>query len=101
MQRYELNKYIVKYLINYINEEGININTMLFNIPLSSFSKLVADIMNTVFQYQNINNRTIRKVSAIYNIQNDTKSIKDKKQLATDMGHSIIENQLYNKIVKK
>jgi hypothetical protein len=100
-QTYELNKYIVKYLINYITEEGININTMLFNIPLSSFSKLVSDIMNNLFHYDNITNRTIRKVSAIYNIQNDTKSIKDKKQLATDMGHSIIENQLYNKIVKK
>jgi len=98
-QKYELNKYIVKYLIDYINEEGININDMLFNIPLSTFSKLISDIMNNLFHYNNITNRTIRKVSAIYNIQNDTKSIKDKKQLATDMGHSIIENQLYNKIV--
>ena len=100
-QKYELNKYIVKYLIDYINEEGININDMLFNIPLSTFSKLVADIMNTVFQYQKINSRTIRKVGAIYNQQNTSKSLKEKKKLANDMGHSYEENALYNKIVKK
>jgi len=100
-QKYELNKYIIKYLINYINEEGIKINTMLFNIPLSTFSKLVGDIMNNLFQYQKINNRTIRKITAIYNIQNDTKSLKEKKKTSNQMGHSFEENSLYNKIVKK
>lgn len=101
IQKYELNKYIVKYLINYINEKDIKINDMLFEIPLSTFSKLVGDIMNKLFAYEKINNRTIRKITAIYNQQDNTKSVKDKKELATAMSHSYTENTLYNKIVKK
>lgn len=100
-QKYELNKYIVKYLIDYINDTNLKINEMLFNIPLSTFSKLIGDIMNNLFNYQNINSRTIRKIGAIYNQQNTAKSLKDKKQTATDMSHSMNENALYNKIVRK
>jgi len=101
VQKYELNKYIVKYLIDYINESDIKINEMLFNIPLSTFSKLIGDIMNNLFNYTNINAKTIRKIGAIYNQQNTSKSLKDKKKLANDMGHSYTENTMYNKIVKK
>jgi hypothetical protein len=100
-QKYNLNKYIVKYLIQYINESNISIDDMLFDIPLSTFSKLVGDIMNNLFKYQNINATTIRKIGAIYNQQNPSKSLKEKKKTATDMGHSLTENTLYNKIVKK
>ena len=74
---------------------------MLFNIPLSTFSKLISDIMNNLFKYENINSRTIRKVSAIYNQQDINKSIKNKKETASQMAHSMNENLLYNKIVKK
>lgn len=98
-QTYKLNKYIIKYLIQYINEKDIKINDMLFDIPLSTFSKLVGDIMNNLFNYQNINATTIRRISAIYNQQNNSKSLKQKKQTATDMGHSYNENTMYNKIV--
>jgi hypothetical protein len=100
-QTYELNKYIIKYLIDYINEDDIKINQMLFDIPLSTFSKLVSDIMNSLFNYQNINATTIRRISAIYNQQDNKKSLKDKKQLASQMGHSYTENTMYNKIIKK
>jgi len=100
-QTYELNKYIIKYLIDYINEDDIKINQMLFDIPLSTFSKLVSDIMNSLFNYQNINATTIRRISAIYNQQDNEKSLKDKKQLASQMGHSYTENTMYNKIIKK
>ena len=100
-QAYELNKYIIKYLIEYINENDIKINQMLFDIPLSTFSKLVSDIMNSLFNYNNINATTIRKISAIYNQQNNEKSVKDKRELASQMGHSYTENTMYNKIIKK
>jgi len=100
-QKYNLNKYIVKYLIQYINESNISIDDMLFDIALSTFSKLIGDIMNNLFKYQNINATTIRRISAIYNQQDSSKSIKEKKKTATDMGHSLTENNLYNKIVKK
>jgi hypothetical protein len=101
IQKYELNKYIVKYLIDYINENDIKINDMLFDIALSTFSKLIGDIMNNLFKYQNINATTIRRISAIYNQQNPSKSIKEKKKTATDMAHNYTQNALYNKIVKK
>ena len=102
VQKYDLdNKYIVKYITDYINESNISINDMLFHIPLSTFSKLISDIMTKLFGYTNINSRTIRKVGAIYNQQNPSKSIKEKKKTATDMAHSYSENALYNKIVKK
>jgi len=57
--------------------------------------------MTKLFGYTNINSRTIRKVGAIYNQQDSSKSLKEKKKTATDMGHSLTENALYNKIVKK
>ena len=102
VQKYDLdNKYIVKYITDYINESNISINDMLFHIPLSTFSKLISDIMTKLFGYTNINSRTIRKVGAIYNQQDSSKSLKEKKKTATDMGHSYSENALYNKIVKK
>jgi len=102
VQKYDLdNKYIVKYITDYINESNISINDMLFHIPLSTFSKLISDIMTKLFGYTNINSRTIRKVGAIYNQQDSSKSLKEKKKTATDMGHSLTENALYNKIVKK
>ena len=75
-KKYDLdNKYIVKYITDYINESNISINDMLFHIPLSTFSKLISDIMTKLFGYTNINSRTIRKVGAIYNQQNPSKSI--------------------------
>ena len=102
VQKYDLdNKYIVKYITDYINESNISINDMLFHIPLSTFSKLISDIMTKLFGYTNINSRTIRKVGAIYNQQDSSKSLKEKKKTATDMAHSYTENALYNKIVKK
>lgn len=101
VQKYDLdNKYIVKYITDYINESNISINDMLFHIPLSTFSKLISDIMTKLFGYTNINSRTIRKVGAIYNQQDSSKSLKEKKKTATDMGHSLTENALYNKIIK-
>jgi hypothetical protein len=100
-QKYNLNKYIVKYLIQYINESNISIDDMLFDIALSTFSKLIGDIMNNLFKYQNINATTIRRISAIYNQQDSSKSIKEKKKTATDMAHNYTQNALYNKIVKK
>jgi hypothetical protein len=100
-QQYKINEYIKIYLQNYILDNGVKINEMLFNIPLSTFGKLVETVMNKLFLYDKITSTTIRKISAIYNQQDATKSIKDKKALATAMAHSYTENTLYNKIVKK
>jgi len=100
-QKYIINEYIKIYLQNYILDNGIKINEMLFNVPLSTFGNLVGNVMNKLFAYDNITTTTIRKISAIYNQQNNTKSIKDKKEIANAMAHSYTENTLYNKIVKK
>ncbi len=54
--------------------------------------------MQKIFGISGIGATTLRTVASSYNQQDNTKSIKEKKQLATDMSHDLNTQMLYNKL---
>ena len=98
-QNLELNEDVLQYLKEYIKDSKIKNNELLFGeMSLSSYSKMIQDIMQKIFGISGIGATTLRTVASSYNQQNNTKSLKEKKQLATDMAHDLTTNALYNKI---
>jgi len=98
-QNLEVNEDVLQYLKEYIKDSKIKNNELLFGeMSLSSYSKMIQDIMQKIFGISGIGATTLRTVASSYNQQNNTKSLKEKKQLATDMAHDLTTNALYNKI---
>ena len=98
-QELEVNDDVLQYLKQYIKDSKIKNNELLFGeMSLSSYSKMIMDIMEIIFGISGIGSTTLRIVNASYNQQNNNKSVKEKKQLADQMGHDLSTNALYSKI---
>lgn len=98
-QELDVNDDVLEYLNQYIKDSKIKNNDLLFgDISLSSFSRMVQDVMGKIFGKSNIGARILRTVASSYNQQDTTRSVKEKKELAKDMAHDLNTNMLYNKI---
>tara|TARA_R100000742_G_C4278898_1_gene102372 strand:+ start:1491 stop:2819 length:1329 start_codon:yes stop_codon:yes gene_type:complete len=98
-QELDVNDDVLQYLKQYIKESKIKNGDLLFGeMSLSTYSKMVQDIMEIIFNVKKIGATTLRTVASSYNQQDNTKSVKDKRQLADQMGHDLNTNALYNKI---
>jgi hypothetical protein len=99
VQELEVNDDVLQYLKQYIKDSNIKNNELLFGeMSLSSYSKMIQNIMEKLFGISGIGATTLRIVNASYNTTDNTKSVKEKKQLANDMAHDLTTNALYNKI---
>lgn len=98
-QTLEVNDYVLEYLKNYIKDSNIKNNELLFGeMSLSSYSKMIQNIMEKLFGISGIGATTLRTVASSYNQQDTTKSVKEKKELSKDMAHDLNTQMLYNKI---
>jgi hypothetical protein len=98
-QELEVNEFVLQYLKEYIKEFKIKTGNLLFGeMSLSTYSKMIQNIMEVIFGISGIGSTTLRIVNASYNQQDNTKSVKQKKELADQMGHDLTTNSLYNKI---
>ena len=98
-QTLEVNDDVLEYLKQHIKDSKIKNNELLFGeMSLSSYSKMIMDIMEKLFGISGIGSTTLRIVNASYNTTDNTKSVKQKKELAKDMAHDLKTNALYSKI---
>lgn len=98
-QELEVNDDVLQYLKQYIKDSKIKNNELLFGeMSLSTYSKMIQDIMEIIFGKSKIGATTLRTVASSYNQQDNTKSVKEKKELAKDMSHDLNTQMLYNKI---
>ena len=98
-QTLEVNENVLEYLKNYIKDSNIKNNELLFGeMSLSSYSKMIQNIMEIIFNVKKVGATTLRTVASSYNQQDNTKSVKQKKELAKDMSHDLSTQMLYNKI---
>jgi hypothetical protein len=98
-QTLEVNDDVLEYLKEYIKDSKIKNNELLFGeMSLSSYSKMIMDIMEKLFGISGIGATTLRIVASSYNQQDPKKSVKEKRELAKDMSHDLTTNALYNKI---
>ena len=67
-------------------------------MSLSTYSKMVQDVMEIIFNVKKVGATTLRTVNSSYNQQDTKKSVKEKRELADQMGHNLTTNALYNKI---
>merc|ERR1711966_417922 len=90
---------VLQYLKQYIKDSKIKTGDLLFGeMSLSTYSKMIQDIMEVIFGISGIGATTVRTVMSSYNQQDNTKSVKEKRELAKDMSHDLSTNALYNKI---
>ena len=54
--------------------------------------------LKIIFKIKKVGATTLRTVASSYNQQDNTKNVKQKKQLAKDMAHDLNTQMLYNKI---
>lgn len=98
-QELEVNDDVLQYLKQYIKDSKIKTGDLLFGeMSLSTYSKMIQDIMEIIFNVKKVGATTLRTVASSYNQQDNTKSVKEKKQLADQMGHDLNTQMLYNKI---
>ena len=98
-QELEVNDDVLSYFKQFIKEFKIKNNELLFgDISLSTYSKMIQDIMEIIFNVKKVGATTLRTIASSYNQQDNTKSIKEKKELAKDMSHDLNTQMLYNKI---
>ena len=98
-QELEVNDDVLEYLKQFIKDFKIKNNELLFgDISLSTYSKMIQDIMEIIFNVKKVGATTLRTIASSYNQQDNTKSVKDKKLLAKDMSHDLNTQMLYNKI---
>ena len=98
-QELEVNDDVLQYLKQYIKDSKIKNNELLFGeMSLSTYSKMIQDIMEVIFGISGIGATTMRTVASSYNQQDNKKSVKEKKELAKDMSHDLNTQMLYNKI---
>ena len=98
-QELEVNDDVLLYFKQFIKEFKIKNNELLFgDISLSTYSKMIQDIMEIIFNVKKVGATTLRTIASSYNTQDNTKSVKEKKELAKDMSHDLSTQMLYNKI---
>lgn len=98
-QELEVNDDVLQYFKQFIKEFKIKNGDLLFGeMSLSTYSKLIQDIMEIIFKVKKVGATTLRTVASSYNQQDTTKSVKEKKELAKDMAHDLNTQMLYNKI---
>ena len=98
-QNLEVNEDVLQYLKNYIKDFKIKNNELLFGeMSLSTYSKMIQNIMEKLFGISGIGATTLRTVNASYNQSNTNKSVKEKRELSEQMGHDLNTNALYNKL---
>lgn len=98
-QELEVNDDVLQYFKQFIKEFKIKNDDLLFGeMSLSTYSKLIQDIMEIIFKVKKVGATTLRTVVSSYNQQDTTKSVKEKRQLAEDMAHDLNTQMLYNKI---
>lgn len=98
-QELEVNDDVLQYLKQYIKDSKIKTGDLLFGeMSLSTYSKTIQDIMEIIFNVKKVGATTLRTVASSYNQQDNTKSVKQKKELAKDMSHDLNTQMLYNKI---
>jgi len=98
-QNLELNEDVLQYLKEYIKDSKIKSGDFLFKeMSLSTYSKMIQDIMQKIFGISGIGATTMRTVASSYNQSNTNKSVKEKRELAEQMAHDLNTNALYNKI---
>ena len=98
-QELEVNEDVLEYLKQYIKEFKIKSGDRLFGeMSLSTYSKMIMDIMEVIFGISGIGSTTLRVVASSYSQQDNTKSIKEKRELADQMSHDLNTQMLYNKI---
>jgi len=98
-QELEVNDDVLSYFKQFIKEFKIKNNELLFgDISLSTYSKMIQDIMEIIFNVKKVGATTLRTIASSYNTQDNTKSVKEKKELAKDMSHDLNTQMLYNKI---
>ena len=98
-QELEVNDDVLQYFKQFIKEFKIKNGDLLFGeMSLSTYSKMVQDVMEIIFKIKKVGATTLRTVASSYNQQDNTKNVKQKKQLAKDMAHDLNTQMLYNKI---
>ena len=98
-QELEVNDDVLQYLKQYIKDSKIKTGDLLFGeMSLSTYSKMIQDIMEVIFGISGIGATTMRTVMSSYNQQDNTKSVKEQRELAKDMSHDLNTQMLYNKI---
>ena len=98
-QELEVNDDVLQYFKQFLKDSKIKNNELLFgDISLSSYSKMIQDIMEIIFNVKKVGATTLRTIASSYNQQDNTKSVKEKRQLAEDMSHDLNTQMLYNKI---
>ena len=99
VQELEVNDDVLSYFKQFIKEFKIKNNELLFGeMSLSTYSKMIQDIMEIIFNVKKVGATTLRTIASSYNQQDNTKSVKEKKELAKDMSHDLNTQMLYNKI---
>jgi len=98
-QELEVNDDVLQYFKQYIKDFKVKSGDLLFGeMSLSSYSKMIQDIMEIIFNVKKVGATTLRTIASSYNQQDNTKSVKEKKELAGDMAHDLNTQMLYNKI---
>lgn len=98
-QELDANDDVLQYLKQYIKDSKIKSGDLLFGeMSLSTYSKMIQDIMEMIYNVKKVGATTLRTIASSYNQQDNTKSVKEKKQLADQMGHDLNTQMLYNKI---
>jgi len=98
-QELEVNDDVLQYLKQYIKDSKIKSGDLLFGeMSLSTYSKMIQDIMEIIFNVKKVGATTLRTVASSYNQQDNKKSVKEKRELADQMGHDLNTQMLYNKI---
>ncbi len=98
-QELDANDDVLQYLKQYIKDSKIKSGDLLFGeMSLSTYSKMIQDIMEIIFNVKKVGATTLRTIVSSYNQQDNTKSVKEKKELAKDMSHDLNTQMLYNKI---
>jgi hypothetical protein len=98
-QELEVNDDVLSYFKQFIKEFKIKSGDLLFGeMSLSTYSKIIQDVMEVIFNVKKVGATTLRTIASSYNQQNNTKSVKEKKELAKDMSHDLNTQMLYNKI---
>ena len=98
-QELEVNDDVLQYLKQYIKDSKIKTGDLLFGeMSLSTYSKTIQDIMEIIFNVKKVGATTLRTIASSYNQQDNSKSVKEKKELAKDMSHDLNTQMLYNKI---
>jgi hypothetical protein len=98
-QELEVNDDVLQYFKQFIKEFKIKTGDLLFGeMSLSTYSKMVQDVMEIIFNVKKVGATTLRTIASSYNQQDNTKSVKEKRELADQMSHDLNTQMLYNKI---